>query len=271
MAVALLFRKEIDQLTNQELDDLRDGYEKMQGISDNRGFNYISGLHGIPGHYCVHYDNPPLFLPWHRAYLHEFEQYLQDQVPGATVPWWDWTSLTSHAIGVPAAFSTAQLAGGARNPLWSSRINQPQSNPPVVRDTRRFPMAPSSLPVQKTLDDLLDLNDFEDFSLQLRNGIHNQMHGWTGGSGIENGHLVPGDMGIVPLAAFDPIFYSHHCMIDRIWYLWQLRHGLHTLPQSIVGMVLPPFNVTVADVIDIHRLGYDYAVSAVVALGSTSP
>ena len=41
---------------------------------------------------------------------------------------------------------------------------------------------------------------------------HDRVHGYVGGS-----------MGQVPTAAFDPIFWSHHSMVDRIWYLWQNR------------------------------------------------
>jgi hypothetical protein len=32
-------------------------------------------------------------------------------------------------------------------------------------------------------------------------------------------------MGVVGTAAFDPIFWSHHAMIDRLWWLWQARNG----------------------------------------------
>jgi tyrosinase len=31
------------------------------------------------------------FLPWHRIYLYEFEQVLQDICPGVTLPYWDFT------------------------------------------------------------------------------------------------------------------------------------------------------------------------------------
>ncbi|KAG8824552.1 hypothetical protein FRC17_009078 [Serendipita sp. 399] len=42
--------------------------------------------------------------------------------------------------------------------------------------------------------------------------IHGQMHGMTG----RNGH-----MGVVDYAAFDPIFWLHHCNVDRVFALWQ--------------------------------------------------
>jgi tyrosinase len=43
--------------------------------------------------------------------------------------------------------------------------------------------------------------------------VHDQIHGIVGGS---NGH-----MGYVPVAAFDPVFWLHHCNVDRIAAIWQ--------------------------------------------------
>ena len=68
-------------------------------------------------------------------------------------------------------------------------------------------------------------------------------------------------MGSVAVAAFDPIFWAHHCMIDRIWYLWQLRQGLHNIPPDYLTRNLLPFGMTVEQVLDINALGYDYADS----------
>ncbi|KAI9783412.1 MAG: hypothetical protein M1839_003947 [Geoglossum umbratile] len=43
--------------------------------------------------------------------------------------------------------------------------------------------------------------------------IHNNVHNWTGGD--------YGQMGDVPVAAYDPIFFLHHCNIDRLYAIWQ--------------------------------------------------
>ena len=69
-------------------------------------------------------------------------------------------------------------------------------------------------------------------------------------------------MGVIATAAYDPIFWAHHCMIDRLWYLWQLRHGVSNIPPDYLDMPLAPFAVTVQDVLDINRLGYEYAQSS---------
>ncbi|KAL2824308.1 hypothetical protein BDW59DRAFT_162646 [Aspergillus cavernicola] len=44
--------------------------------------------------------------------------------------------------------------------------------------------------------------------------IHNNIHGWVGGD--FNGHMSQ-----IPVATFDPLFWLHHCNIDRIFALWQ--------------------------------------------------
>ncbi|KAL3487186.1 hypothetical protein BJX62DRAFT_246212 [Aspergillus germanicus] len=44
--------------------------------------------------------------------------------------------------------------------------------------------------------------------------IHNNVHGWVGGD--YNGHMSQ-----IPVATFDPLFWLHHCNIDRIFALWQ--------------------------------------------------
>ncbi|PGH12901.1 hypothetical protein AJ79_04001 [Helicocarpus griseus UAMH5409] len=44
--------------------------------------------------------------------------------------------------------------------------------------------------------------------------IHNNVHGWVGGD-------YTGHMSEIPVATFDPLFWLHHCNIDRMWAIWQ--------------------------------------------------
>jgi tyrosinase len=61
---------------------------------------------------------------------------------------------------------------------------------------------------------------------------HNDMHLAVGGYDIPKQFDVDelpganGDMGENDTAAFDPIFFFHHCFIDRVFWLWQKKHGL---------------------------------------------
>ena len=264
---SLTVRKNVDHLGASELKALRAGYAKAQTIMDNRGYNYYAGLHGIPNWFCWHHSHVQgsnisanLFLPWHRAYLLHFEKAIRDQspaIPKVGLPWWDWSSSQSHITGVPTAFSTATVSGQP-NPLFRARIVAPSANPPINRMTRRFPGSPAQLPTPAQVQNVLNLSQFTDFTNQLEN-IHDGIHGWTGG----NNGTVGGDMGSVATAAWDPIFWSHHCMIDRLWYLWQLKHGVATITPGLLQMVLTPFGLKVQDVLSTTQLGYTYAVSFV--------
>jgi tyrosinase len=69
---------------------------------------------------------------------------------------------------------------------------------------------------------------------------HNSIHLAVGGCDVPNYDRSPidganGDMGENDTAGLDPIFYFHHCFIDRVFWLWQKRHGacdqLEIIPQ----------------------------------------
>ena len=76
-----------------------------------------------------------------------------------------------------------------------------------------------------------------------------------------------GTMGLIPLAAYDPIFWAHHAMIDRLWYLWQLANPGANPDARLLDTALEPFAMTVRQTLDIATLGYDYAV----AVSSATP
>jgi tyrosinase len=56
---------------------------------------------------------------------------------------------------------------------------------------------------------------------------HDNIHGLIGGSG--------GHMGRLAVSAFDPVFWLHHCNIDRLWAIWQALN-----PNSYVQPGLTP-------------------------------
>ena len=69
-------------------------------------------------------------------------------------------------------------------------------------------------------------------------------------------------MGIVAIAAYDPLFWAHHTMVDRLWYLWQVLHSARGPRPGIWNKILRGgLDLTVGDVLDTHALGYDYAAS----------
>lgn len=59
------------------------------------------------------------------------------------------------------------------------------------------------------------------------NDIHLSVGGFDAPGGSQSGQIAGanGDMGENNTAAMDPIFFFHHCNIDRVFWLWQKRHG----------------------------------------------
>lgn len=256
LAVALRYRRRLGRLSPDQLRVLRQGFAALMGISDDRGYNYFAGIHGLPlpiG--CGIAHGTPYFLPWHRAYLYFFERSLRDQVPEAMLPWWAWgTAKLGQNPGIPSALASAQV-DGQPNPLNDAAIDavaRQQSaaqGRPLAERTFRQAGAPGAqpLPTRAEIRQVVALDDFLDFSGQLED-LHGRVHVWVGGS-----------MASIATAAFDPIFWAHHTMIDRLWRLWQLKHPNARPPSSILHDALPPFRMTVAETLDVTELGYDYA------------
>jgi tyrosinase len=229
---------------------LAGAYKQMQALpeGDNRGWVYWGEFHGYNRYDCWHQGNQggrhypyDLFLPWHRAYMLYFE--LEAMKFGAPpLPWWDWTSATSHQVGIPTPFTKEP-------PLESGPVPRGlRTNPPR---TTRHPGSPAQLPSPQVIEGILALPSFEDFSSQLQN-VHNFVHGWVGG-----------DMGTIVASAFDPLFWAHHAMIDRLWYLWQVKHGVNNIPPNYLSLVLAPWSLTVKDVLSVGGLGYTYGASRI--------
>jgi tyrosinase len=249
------FRRNASRLTAGQLQNLRDAFGAVQGITDDRGYGFHAGIHGLPlpiG--CDNAHGTDFFLPWHRAYLYFFERALRDQVPDAMLTWWDWRTGPTHQARLPKPY-VPKTVGGKRNPLANAKVDPlalQQGGNQVPATTEREPGAPGA-PDLPSFDDVravLALEDFVDFTTQLE-GLHNNVHVWVGGH-----------MGQIAYAAFDPVFWAHHCMIDRLWRIWQLKHPGSLPPASILDQALPPFRMTVRQTLSVTALGYDYAVAS---------
>ncbi|HEX9993066.1 MAG TPA: tyrosinase family protein [Acidimicrobiales bacterium] len=255
------YRKNIIHLTDRELNDLRHAFEGLYAISattaddgtvdpagnadDERGYEWIAGVHGAPPPvYCQH--GTLNFATWHRAYLYRFEKLLQDQVPSVTLSWWDWAAPEAEQHGLPAAVTDetyVDLDDGQTkpNPLRSA-YNQWTGQP-----TSRAPRPAAQLAtIAASLEFAMVQTEFPEFSANLENP-HNQLHVWVGG-----------DMGSVPTAAYDPVFWLHHANVDRNWYMWQQVHPTVAVPAEVRSFVCEPFNMTGADTLDVYALGYSY-------------
>jgi tyrosinase len=150
-----------------------------------------------------------LFLPWHRAFLWYFEGICR-AVTGEssfTLPYWDYSSPDPSVHGViPPEFTKegdpdfGSLYVGKRNP----GVNDGQP----IDDGQPADTLSTDALAQCTYGP----NDSEEgFCQKLDFGLHGNVHVLVGNTK---------NMGQIPWAAGDPIFWLHHCNIDRLWASW---------------------------------------------------
>jgi tyrosinase len=160
------------------------------------------------------------------------------------LPYWDYTSQTSHGV-IPPEFRQSSLLVNNRNP----GVNTGQ---PIDKGQR----------YQLNLDALKETGYQQNgpkmgFCADLDSFLHGSVHVFTG---------TPTNMGAVPYAAQDPVFWAHHCNIDRIWASWNKNGGKNPTNDSTFmsgQFVFADENGTrvvakVPDFLAIDALGYTY-------------
>lgn len=83
-------RMNLDCMDDRQLEKLRQAFRALYELNkwpeDSRNYNNLALIHQ---NHCQH--GWERFLTWHRIYLYEFEQAMQDVCPDVTMPYWDWT------------------------------------------------------------------------------------------------------------------------------------------------------------------------------------
>ncbi len=185
------------------------------------------------------------FFSWHRYFLYRLEVELQSHVPGVMLPYWDWTDpaplMTDDFLGpdgdpgtqvVSSGYFAADTPGTGSNPTalpawWPAGLDgwnlhsafAPAWDGPLRRNVG------GTLPTITDMQEALGMTTYATFQNAVESGngltsfpfqqMHNGLHGYIGGH-----------MGNPTASPFDPIFYMHHCNIDRLWAMWQLDgHG----------------------------------------------
>jgi tyrosinase len=94
-------RPNLDCMDLREIERYRAAFRWLYSLdrypADRRSYNNQALVHQ---NHCQH--GFERFLPWHRAYLYEFEQNLQDFDPDLSLPYWDWTMPYYWNGGSPA-------------------------------------------------------------------------------------------------------------------------------------------------------------------------
>jgi tyrosinase len=163
----------------------------------------------------VHADHCPhgnwFFLPWHRAYLLAFEDICRSLSgnPEFALPYWDW----SQDQQLPAAFTdqNSPLFNGTRQLAAGAPLNVAQVDPEFIRQMlseSSYEIFGSGRPADQTDATNPDWQQANGTSSGVEIGPHNQVH-----------VAIGGDMGDM-LSPLDPIFWLHHCNVDRLWVVW---------------------------------------------------
>lgn len=249
----LALRPSVTKLSPAELATLRSAIAKALALKDERGYEYFANWHGVIFELCRHHED--LFLPWHRAYLYYFELALREVEPTLALPWWDWTA----AAAIPAAYTDATDPDGNPNVLLKAPIEPwgpAKGAPPET--FRRVGRAPVAGPPYD-LTYVMAATSYTDFEQRLWE-VHDTVHVWVGGT-----------MGNPQWAAFDPLFWAHHAMVDRVWRIWQHNNPGAGPPATLLDTPLEPKGMRVRETLEVRSLGYDYAGTAAAVAGTIAP
>jgi tyrosinase len=223
----------------------------------------------------------PAFFPWHRELLLQFENDIQAVDSSVTIPYWDWTDsasdpFTADFLGGNGTGTNQKVMDGPfafDGPHhWTIKVKDSPSDPQFLqRDfgadftAPSLPSGPQVVTVQAvTPYDLFPWHDNTGaYRAQMEVNLHNLVHRYIGGT-----------MGAMT-SPNDPVFWLHHCNIDRLWAEWQQLHPTAAPYQPVTGaaagqnlhdnMIFSagppapwPGSTAPADVIDHIALGYTY-------------
>jgi len=160
-----------------------------------------------------HFSNrSDLFLPWHRYFLLAFEQVARELLgnPAFALPYWDYTRAGGRAL--PATFRD----GAATQ--WEPLFQMNRKKTAQIDINAGDPMDKGTVASPYTLR-AMERTQYSGqlgFCATLDQTLHGNVHTGVGDSS---------NMGSVSTAAGDPVFWLHHCNIDRIWAGWNKAGG----------------------------------------------
>ena len=169
------------------------------------------------------------FPPWHRGYLIALEDQIRGEIlaQGGPVDWalpyWNYLGPDDQNV-IPPAFSAEKMPDGSDNPLFFAARYGPNDDEGGDVDV----YVPRG-----SVSDACQDQSFYTGNRRINPGYGSLKTGFNHSGGV-NGKLeadphnlvhvyVGGEDGAMSnprSAALDPIFYLHHCNIDRMWAHW---------------------------------------------------
>ncbi|MFF3764139.1 tyrosinase family protein [Streptomyces sp. NPDC001922] len=215
----------------------------------------------------------PSFLPWHRRFLLQFEEALQSVNSSVMLPYWDWTvdrtprsSLwADDFLGGDGRSGDGRVTSG---PFAFGGGNWPMN---IRVDGRTFlrrslGAGVRELPTRAEVDRVLAMTTYDAAPWNSgSDGFRNAVEGWRGPNLHNRVHVWIGGQMTTGASPNDPVFWLHHCFIDKLWADWQKLHPNTgyvptTRTTNVVSLrdTMKPWNdVTPADMLD-HTKFYTY-------------
>nr|WP_245425682.1 tyrosinase family protein [Rhizobium sp. H4] len=209
------------------IETYRDAVRLLNALPASDKFNWVnlSKIHGSGDvvKYCPHGNW--YFLPWHRAYTAMYERIVRHVTKNNdfAMPFWDWTDNPY----LPEVFTMQKTPDGKDNPLYVSSRTWPITQP-----------MPDNIVGPQVLNTILTAKPYEVFGTTRPEGQNSLDPSWVTTSSGTQGTLeyTPHNQvhnnigGWMPEMSSprDPIFFMHHCNIDRIWATWNLRNANST-------------------------------------------
>jgi len=184
---------------------------------------------------CEH--SSPYFTTWHRWYLYYFERICRKMSnrPDFVLPYWNYASDAGASLQLPAPFRELPQPPAPQNVLFfddrglgfadgqatgpqNVAMNEGGFMPFSIAQYGPALTAKVMFPSDDSNNASFDPGDPAYLALGLTGRLecvpHDMVHSYVGGW-MQN----------VPSAAGDPIFYLHHCQIDRLYASWEAQPG----------------------------------------------
>ncbi len=238
-APILWYAKAVRELQKRPIDDKTSWLflAAIHGItvSSWTGFGYLAPGAPLPENpqsptywnQCQH--QTWYFWPWHRAYLWTFEEIVLEAVKslnGPTdwaLPYWNYSSTAAKANTIPQEFTHVAMPDGSPNPLhvaarygWGVPTGDADLSKSIIYSDFVGNTNVTTLGVGGPDT---TFSHYGKASGLVEEYPHNLVHDDVGGSN--------GVMSDPQTAALDPIFWIHHCNIDRLWEVWLRRDPAH--------------------------------------------
>jgi tyrosinase len=236
-AVGALWKKDITDKTSWRYMAAVHNFNKQQWIN----YGYLTASEKLPSQaerdkywqQCQHQSW--YFWPWHRSYLHTFEDIVLDAIKSLggpadwALPYWNYSNSNDpNAVKIPDAFLAKTLDDGSANPLYVKFRYGKAVDAADVELTDRISESQftgtdsgPSLGVGGP-DTTFSLSGSQEGLVEA--APHDPVHGEVGGRN--------GLMSYTSSAGLDPIFWLHHANIDRLWEVWLNRDPANKNPKD---------------------------------------